>query len=115
MKAGPIAARFAAAGLFAGALAWALHQQAGYIIAAFSCARGGLRIWWVGVLALAILVAGALASWFAMRRQAPPAGMRDSGHTIRFLATIALMAAGLFLFAIALQASAVLFLAPCLS
>jgi hypothetical protein len=117
MKARSLSAGLAAAGVFAGALAWATHQQAGYVLAAFACGRGGPSIWAVSLLTVGILAGGGLCSILALRRQRPaePPAEAGEGRTLRFLATIGLMAASLFFFAIALQASAVLFLAPCAS
>ena len=114
MSGSPIIARLTAAALFAGAAAWAFHQQTGYVIAAFACGGGHLSIWAVTALALVVLGAGALASFAALRGGAGEPEAAAGGQPRRFLAMVGLMAAGLFLFAILLQAAAALILPPCM-
>lgn len=114
MRAGRIIAALAGAGLFAGAAAWAVHQQAGYIISTRLCqsAEPWSAVLTAGVLVL--LAGGAAISWLALRRR--PQSGRGAADTVRprrFMATVSLMGAALFGFAIALQASAHLFIAPC--
>jgi hypothetical protein len=116
MTAGRLVAALAAAGLFAGAAAWALHQQAGYILAGGLCRGTGPSVLVLDVAVAAILAVGAWVSWMALRRRPGPA--RDGPEAIRprqFMATVALMGAALFGFAIALQIAAWLFLAPCVT
>lgn len=105
-------ASFAGAGLFAGAFAWALHQQSGYVLASMVCSRRSFTIWAVSALAVVLLVCGALVSWRALRQNM---GAEDVqlARPRRFMASIGLMACLLFLFAILLQASALLFLPSC--
>ena len=101
----------ASAGLFAGAAAWALHQQAGIIIASWSCEKSAQDIWISAAFAAVLLLAGAGLSTAALRgaRSLP----QDAGRPRKFLAAISLMACALFLFALALQVAASLFLPGC--
>jgi hypothetical protein len=104
-------ASVAGAGLFAGAAAWAIHQQAGIIIASWSCDKAAQGIWISGFLAVILLLGGAALSAMALRSaRALPL---DTGRPRRFLAAIALMASALFLFALALQVAASFFLPGC--
>jgi hypothetical protein len=97
--------------LFGGAAAWALHQQAGMILASWSCANAPQGIWISAGLAFLVLFFGAALSWHFLRAgSTSPSG---AGQPHRFLAKIALMAGALFFFAIILQASAALFLPGC--
>ncbi len=66
MKAHTVTALIAAAGLFAGALAWSFHQEAGFIIASLVCG-GEEGIWIVGVVALVLLFGGAALSQLAVQ------------------------------------------------
>jgi hypothetical protein len=100
-----------AAGLFAGAAAWAMHQQVGYIEASWACGRTAAPvIWLTGAVATVVLLTGTLLSALALRR----AGLGEGERPHRFMATVSLMAAALFLFALALQAVAALFLPGCI-
>jgi hypothetical protein len=104
-------ASLAGAGLFAGAAAWALHQQAGIIIASWNCETASDPIWQSGGLAATLLLVGAIASGAAL---SATRWLRvDAGRPRRFLATVSLMAIALFFFAIALQVCAALFLPGC--
>jgi ABC-type nickel/cobalt efflux system permease component RcnA len=111
----PVAVHVAGAGLFAGAAAWAMHQQAGYIIAAWACGTATRNLWLVGAAALILLTMGAWLSWRALQSLAiDHANNIDSLRPRTFLALIGLMAAPLFLFAVFLQAGAPLFLPGCI-
>jgi hypothetical protein len=101
---------FSAAALFAGALAWAVHQQTGYLIASWACERPAQAIWLTGVVALLMLVGGAALSIIALRRLS---GGTEGNRPRRFLAQVSIMMALVFLFALALQAAAALFLPGC--
>jgi hypothetical protein len=115
MRTTPFVTHVAAAGLFAGAAAWALHQQGGYSIASWVCGAAAGPIWSVTIFALILLLAGGWLSWRALRLLAADggafAGARQRPR--HFLALIGVMATLLFLFAILLQAGAVLFLPGC--
>jgi hypothetical protein len=104
-------AGLAGAGLFAGAGAWALHQQAGIIIASWSCAKAPEGIWVSGIVAGLLFVGGAIFTGTALRaaRSLP----EDVGRPRRFLGGISLMASALFLFALVLQVAASFFLPGC--
>lgn len=116
MKAARITAHLAGGGLFAGAVAWGLHQQVQYVLGSLFCGHSSsAALWIVTAAALAVLVAGALASWFVLRSFAAEKDVerQDGFRARRFLANLALMGAALFLFAIVLQAVAVLYLPLC--
>lgn len=99
------------AGLFAGATAWALHQQAAYITASWSCGTNAApRIWLSSVAGLVVLLAGLFLSVVALRRRGLPEKVRPR----RFLAVIGILGALLFLFALVLQAAAAFFLPGCI-
>lgn len=97
------------AGLFTAAMAWAFHQQAGYLFASWSCSRAPVGIWITGAIALLILSVGMVLSNLA-RHSAVAVEM---ARPRRFLGLISLMATALFLFALLLQAAAALFLPGC--
>jgi hypothetical protein len=109
MKTGTLTAA-AAAALFGSAAAWALHQQIGYVLSSVACGQNSLAIWLVTAFAFILLIAGALVSW---RIIAPGNAGAKGGAPRPFLALIGIFASGLFLFAIFLQAAAVLFLPGC--
>jgi hypothetical protein len=101
----------AGAGLFAAAAAWALHQQAGVISASWNCANSAAMIWTSGGVAGLVLFVGAILSAVALRAiDNNPSG---DGRPRRLIALVGLMAAALFLFAIALQVCAAVFLPGC--
>ncbi|MBV9992351.1 MAG: hypothetical protein JOZ72_13800 [Alphaproteobacteria bacterium] len=106
----PLVLRLAGAALFASVAAWALHQQAGYIMAAWSCAHASEGIWLSGALALLLLLAGAAISWIAFKRS-----RADGLEARHFLAGVALMAAAIFCFALLLQIAAPFFLPGCVA
>jgi hypothetical protein len=112
MRGQAIAIHFAGAALFAGAAAWALQQQAGYVVSSWLCHYDAGPIWLVTAMALAILLAGSWLSWQVLRL----AGNSDSSdlwRPRRFLSLVGLMMAMLFLFPILLQAVAAAYLPGC--
>jgi ABC-type nickel/cobalt efflux system permease component RcnA len=103
------------AALFAGAAAWTLQQQGGYIAASWVCgAAAGRPVWSLTAAALILLALGCWLTWRPLRRLLAGDARTDAAQPHRFLGLVALMAAALFLFAILLQAGAVLFLPGCL-
>jgi hypothetical protein len=116
MKASHITAHVAGAAMFTGAAAWALHQQANYVIAALVCGSGARAMWGVSALAIALLIAGGLLSWRALKKLAGASegARQDSVRVRRFLANIAVPVALIFFFAILMQICAMLFLPACL-
>ncbi|HET7844330.1 MAG TPA: hypothetical protein VFL14_09285 [Xanthomonadales bacterium] len=91
-------------GAIAGAVAWAAHQQLLANVLHYDCAYGNaLSTTIAGALALAIIAAGALASWRARPREGvsphdpPPA---------RFVCDLSLLAAGLFALPVLMQTAA---------
>ena len=115
MKEHAIGIHLASAALFAGAAAWALQQQGGYVIASWACGYDIGSIWSLTLAALLIVGAGGWLSWRALQPLLSDTGVRDSDlwRPRRFLSMVALMAAFLFLFAILMQAAAALFLPGC--
>lgn len=103
------------AALFAGAAAWTLQQQAGYIAVSWICGSSARApVWVLTVAALVLLTAGVWLTWRPWRPLLT-AGSEGSDflRPRRFLGLVALMAAALFLFTILLQASAAMFLPGC--
>jgi hypothetical protein len=116
MKAARITAHLAGAGLFAGAVAWALHQQIQYVLAALFCGRPSpASLWMVSAVAIAIVLFGTVLSWLTIRAFAGETQDEtgDYYRPRRFLAIVAFMAAALFLFAIMLQLAATFYLPLC--
>jgi hypothetical protein len=114
MKTSARSTAFASAALFSAAAAWALHQQTGYLFASLVCGPGRGLIWVVTALVVVLMGAGAWLSWRIVapaRRDASEPSSRAAPR--RFLAMVGLMAGGVFLFAITLQACAALILPPC--
>jgi hypothetical protein len=108
---------WAAAALFAGAAAWTLQQQAGYVAASWICGEAASGpVWLLTGAALVLLVAGAWASWRALRLLFASDQTEDSDRLRprRFLGLVSVMAALLFLFTILLQAAAAFYLPGCL-
>ncbi len=103
-----IVLRMAAVALFASAAAWSLHQQAGYIVASWSCAHAPEGVWVSGAIALVLLLSGSWISWRAFVRT----GAEDRPR--HFLAAVALMGAAVFGFALLLQIAAPFFLPGCI-
>ena len=104
------------AALFAGAGAWTLQQQAGYVTVSWVCGPAASGpVWLITAAAVVFLVLG---TWFTWRplRLLLTSDSEDSGRLRprRFLGLIAIMAAALFLFTILLRASAALLLPGCL-
>ena len=85
------------AAAIAGALAWTVHQQLLGDLLHFDCHRGGA---WTGLgvgLGCVLLIAAGVAATLASRH-----ADGWGGATRRFVASISLMAAGLFLLAVLL-------------
>jgi hypothetical protein len=101
------------AGLFASAIAWALHQQAGIIVASWACGKAASGIWLSALVAGLLLLGGAILSGLALQAARGPKLAADVARPRRFLASVSLMASALFFFALALQAVAPLFLPGC--
>jgi hypothetical protein len=106
-------ASLAGIGLFTGVIAWALHQQAGYILASWACEKAAVGIWVVGALAIVMLLAGAVLSWCGWRSANVGGLHENAARPRRFLAIVALMASALFLFGLLLQMAGPLFLPGC--
>lgn len=117
MRERAVAFHLAGAALFAGAAAWALQQQGGYVAASWACSSGATRpIWILTALAAALLAVGGWFSWKVLRNVPRNGGalQSDLWRPRHFLSLVALMAALLFLFTILLQAAAALFLPGCI-
>jgi hypothetical protein len=103
----------ASAALFAGAAAWFLQQQAGYVIASWACHYDVEPIWLLTAVGFVLLLTGGWFSWQALRPDTATNAHSDIWRPRRFMALVALMGALLFLFAILMQAAAALFLPGC--
>ena len=106
----------ASAALFAGAAAWALQQQGGYVAASWLCGDlGRPAVWLFTLLALLLLAVGSWISWGTLRPLLYDRRTEESdiSRPRRFLSLVALLVALLFLFAIAMQAAAAFFLPGC--
>jgi hypothetical protein len=117
MKERAVAVHLAGAALFAGAAAWAVQQQAGYVVASWICGAGaGPPVWILTAVSLVLLLAGGWVSWQALKPLLTDNRIEasDLWRPRRFLGLVALMAALLFLFTILLQAAAAVFLPGCL-
>jgi hypothetical protein len=106
----------AGAALFAGAVAWALQQQGGYIAVSWFCGPAASRPVWL--LTGAALVLLGFGTWLTCRallllvvRDSEASDLVRPRH---LLGLIALMGALLFLFTILLQAAAAFFLPGCI-
>ena len=85
-----------------------------WVCASVACTNGQAALWGVGALALLLLAAGFSLSLFAFHRSHEDL-QQGGAHPRRFLAAISIMAAAIFLFAVALQIGALFFLPVCLS
>jgi hypothetical protein len=101
----------AAAALFAGPAAWALHQQGGYMLVPEDCRNHAATIPVLTVAALAIIAGGAWISWRVRGLVADAA--TPSARAQRFLVHIGLLAEALFALAVVLQFGATLILGGC--
>jgi hypothetical protein len=111
-----IAIHLAGTALFAGAAAWALQQQGGYIVASWLCGNAAtVPVWLLTFTAFVLLAGGGWLSWQALRPLLSDIRVNasDLWRPRRFLSLVALMAALLFLFTILMQAAAALFLPGC--
>jgi hypothetical protein len=97
------------AGFAAGPAAWAIHQQAGYVLAALSCEHRMILLPLLTAASAIVVLSGGYLSWFVWRSF--PAQAQD--ETRHFLAGLSLLCAVLFAFAILLQGAATLFLEVC--
>jgi len=104
--------RFAGAALFAGAAAWALQQQVGYVAASWLCGNDLGFVLALSVAALALLLGGGWLSWRVLVPHPAP-DQSDLWRPRHFLALVSLLAALLFLFTILMQAAAAFFLPGC--
>lgn len=101
------------AGLFGGAIGWALHHQ---VVSSGNFARcptmNGLADLGVGLVSMLIIAAGAFLSWTAWRRAS---GAPETSHEAvgRFVPALSLMAAGLFALTVAVQVGAGLIVPAC--
>lgn len=107
----PMTVLHASAGLFAGPLAWAVHQQLGYMLVPVSCRSGVMLVPLVTLGAAVLLGLGAWVSW---RARTPPGETEaPRARTQRFTAHLALLVSAVFAFAILLQASSTMLLNGC--
>ena len=104
------------AGLLASPLAWALHQQIGYVVASIRCPESSTLFHVVTVVMLLTVAAGAWLMWNA--RPAPEDPDPGAGHEVeglgRFMLVLGLAAAAFFGTAIVAQGlTPIFFVEPC--
>lgn len=103
-----------AAGVFAGAGAWAVSMQANYALAQWSCAHQMRVVPFVALLLAAISMTGGFVSWRSLKmRSARGAFSHDGGRPRSFLAVIGIGAAMLFTIVIILHGLAGLMMSGC--
>jgi hypothetical protein len=100
------------AGFFIAPAAWALHQQASYIIAPAFCRHSLIVIPILTLTAVIVMLIGGLISWRSFN--ARPVGEPAFAPTRRFVAGLSLLFTALFLLAILMQGAAAFFLNGCL-
>ena len=115
MKERAIGIHLASAALFAGAAAWTVQQQGGFIIASWMCHYDVGPIWLLTAIAFVLLLGGGWLSWQALGPLLSDVRIDSSDvwRPRRFISLVALLTALLFLFAILMQAGAALFLPGC--
>jgi hypothetical protein len=112
MTGGPFSMWRASAGFFLAPVAWALHQQTSYMLVPVSCAERAMILPPVTVGAVILALLGgyiAYTGWRALPEKAEDRHLRVG----RFLAGLSLLFTAMFLFAILLQAAAMLILNSC--
>jgi hypothetical protein len=99
--------------LLSGHLAWSGHLVIGYYLAAQACAGNDTALWALRTVlttvAVAVTLVGAGIAWAEQRRVAEGPVVIER----QFLANVAMMLSGIFLFAIVLSSSAGLVLPAC--
>lgn len=109
---GRFSVRFAPwAGLVAGLIAWFVNQQAGVLLVPWNCALGQpTPVLLLGLSALLLAGVGLLVSWRALRSGDEAAA---SSADRRFISTLSIGLAGLFMLTILAQILAALLLTGC--
>jgi hypothetical protein len=97
-------------GLWAAALLWAANMEAGQILPTFDCARQSDASTIISAACTVLAILAALISWRSSR--ASPTGF-GSPRTLRFDATLSVLGAFVFVFALLLQTTASLVLTGC--
>lgn len=104
------------AGVLAGPIAWFLHQQVSYVLAALSCSDALTFVLHMAtVVAILIAIAGAGIAWINWRRTGR-AWSTQVGGTLarsRFMALSGLLLSFLFLLVIVAQGIPNFFFSPC--
>ena len=101
-------------GLFAGALAWGTSTQLNYVLAPWQCEHGWQIVPFTAAALVVVALAGGFVSWRSLPHGDASREAFEPTAVPRFTAMIAMMAAGLFALAIALQGSAALILNGCI-
>jgi hypothetical protein len=102
-------------GLFAGPLAWFLHQAINYVLVPWSCDTGRhLPLHLVSAAMLLLVSAGGILSWrdWSRRRQISSEDAQAAGRA-HFLAATGLLMCALFALAILMQVAATFYFDPC--
>lgn len=103
------------AGLFAGPVGWFVSFIGAYALAAGACGQGTGRLHGMVLLGLIVAVAGTLLAWRTWKSAGGPPRSGDEGVVARarLLASLGLLAGGLFDIVIVAQWIAVALLTPC--
>jgi hypothetical protein len=112
MTSAPFSLWCASAGFFLAPAAWALHQQTSYMLVPVSCGQRAMILLLVTAGAAILALLGgytAYTGWRALPEKAEDRHLRVR----RFLAGLSLLFTAIFLFAILLQAAAMLILNSC--
>jgi len=104
-----------AAGIFAGAGAWAINTQANYALAAWFCAGHLYVLLLIGLASAAVAVGGGLVSLSVKNRQpeTPKPNSSTAGEPRHVLAGVGFLCGILFALIILTQTAAGLFLSGC--
>ena len=94
-------------GLFAGPLAWTLHELLSYALVRFACANNTGFL--LNVVTLGCLAIAAAGGYVALRAY----GM-ESHDEAKFLAGAGVLVSGLFIFAIVMESIPNMMVSPCL-
>lgn len=104
---------WAAAGVFAGPLAWLLSLQASYSLVPWVCAHKLQMTHPITLVSLAISISGAYLSWRALSASNQATGSASGGEPYRFLAGVGTLISLLFTLVILFQGSAAFILNGC--
>lgn len=101
------------AGLVSGPAAWAISTQGNYSLAPWECEQRISAVPYTAVGLAVLALAGGVLSWRAWQMEGAAFKDKRQANTERFVASISMMAAGLFAGVILLQGAAALILDGC--